>query len=122
MEGKQSVASNRRTFLAALSSGAYKKGPTLPDSQGRITEGSGYCVCGLGHSILGRNWKARLGISARDCSAIIKRNDGPLSFAKIGEELEEHDFSLPDDSGCSVHRLHDSACRDCRVLAGHSIH
>ena len=121
MEGMHGVALNRKMFIEALRSGRYEKGPTLPDDRGRITGGSGYCVCGLGYSLLGRNWKSRLGISARDCTAIIKSNDGPLSFAEIAKELAAHDFALPDDSGCSVHGMHDSACRDCRILAGHKV-
>ena len=116
------VSENREIFIKALRSRNYEKGPTLPDENGRIKGGSGYCVCGLGHSLLGSQWRSRLGISARDCTAIIKANDGPRTFPEIAEDLVEHDFSLPDDSGCELHGRHDSACRYCRIMAGHHIH
>lgn len=113
------VSQSRETLIKALKSGNYEKGPTLPDKQGRVVTGGGYCVCGLGYSLLGPQWRSRLGISARDCTAIIKANDGPKSFPEIAEELVKHDFSLPDDSGCELHGRHDSACPSCRTLAGH---
>ena len=113
------ISQSRSTLIEALRSGNYEKGPTLPDEKGRVFGGSGYCVCGLGYSLLGLRWRSKLGISARDCTAIIKANDGPQSFPEIAEELVKHDFSLPDDSGCELHGRHDSACRDCRTLAGH---
>ena len=115
------VGTSRELFIKALRSGNYEKGPTLPDAKGRVS-GSGYCICGLGYSLLGLQWRSKLGISARDCSAIIKANDGSQSFAEIAEDLVAHDFSLPDDSGCELHCTHDSACRDCRIMAGHQIH
>ena len=115
------VSKNREIFIEALRSGNYEKGPTLPDENGTVS-GSGYCVCGLGYSLLGSQWRSKLGISAKDCSSIIKANDGPQSFPEIAEDLVVHDFSLPDDSGCELHGRHDSACRDCRILAGHRIH
>ena len=114
------IAKNRYIFIKALMSGNYEKGPTLPDENGSVI-GSGFCVCGLGYSLLGPQWRSELGISARDCSAIIKSNDGHKSFYEIAEDLVVHDFSLPDDSGCELHRTHDSACRDCRIMAGHHI-
>ena len=115
------VSQNRAMFIKALRSGTYEKGPTLPDENGSCS-GSGYCVCGLGYSLLGLQWRSKLGISARDCSAIIKCNDGVKSFPEIAETLVAHDFYLPDDSGCELHCTHDSSCRDCRKLAGHHVH
>ena len=114
-------STNREIFIEALRSGDYEKGPTLPDEKGRVFGPSGYCVCGLGYSLLGKQWRSKLGISARDCTAIIKSNDGPKSFPEIAEDLVAHKFSLPDDSGCELHCRHDSSCRDCRIMAGHHV-
>ena len=90
---------NRQTFLLALRSGEYPKGPIEVDAKGRPVdpEAEGYCAVGLAYDLFYDEDKpysplpmrAALGMTAAEFTIIQQEwNDSPLTFPEIADLIE----------------------------------
>lgn len=92
------LTQNRKTFLEALRSGQYTKGPIGNDERGRPVPGAtGYCVVGLAHDLFndGSNlgsplpMRQALGLKPKDFTKMQQEwNDSELTFAEIADLIE----------------------------------
>ncbi len=89
------VEANRVSFLAALRSGTYLKGPIEIDAQGRPRDRSqpGYCVDGLAYCLFGtgtvKSARLALGVSPAEFAHWQQVwNDSELTFCQIADHIE----------------------------------
>lgn len=94
------IAKNRQTFLDALRSDKYPKGPIEVDDKGHPTDPNayGFCVDGLAYALFRDEDKpgslvpvrAALGFS-QDQFARLQQvlNDSPLTFPEIADLIED---------------------------------
>lgn len=100
------VENNRRTFLEALRSGDYPKGPFVSGQDAPPPEATGFCAVGLPYTLLLNNkgpvmaLRRVLGLTRAQISKIQNEwNDSPLSFREIADLIEKEMFLAKRKSG-----------------------
>lgn len=89
---------NRETFLTALRSGEYEKGPIEDDGYGKPPDGAtGYCAVGLAYVLFHDEarpgalsyTRTALGFTRKDFTKIQKEwNDSVLTFVEIADLIQ----------------------------------
>lgn len=93
------VIENRKTFLSALRSGKYPKGPFIAGQDEPPPGATGFCAVGLPYTLLLHNkgpvqgLRKVLGVTKQDLWQIQNEwNDSDLSFAQIADLIEHRIF------------------------------
>ncbi len=103
LKKREAIKQNRATFLTALRSGQYKKGPIEADLEGRPIDpdAEGYCAVGLAHTLFYDDerphspipMREALGLSPKQITKIQQEwNDSKLSFSDIANLIESEMF------------------------------
>ena len=106
MQLSEYVRNNRVTFLQALRSGLFPKGPIETDIRGRPLDpnAQGYCAVGLAYDLFHDNKRPGSPLPMREALALTPQqfthiqqewNDSPLTFSEIADLIEEEMFNVP---------------------------